>query len=128
MKHLGAAAVIIGLAAYAVAFYATPLPSVGGDAGQPLLRIELLAELLLWPNQWLFPNWFGTPSECSLLDRLPVLLVAGAILAWALVLGWLLMVLCRADRGLGRLELAVFSTAVGLNALSTWVLLWACLA
>ena len=61
MKRLGAAAVIVGLAAYAVAFYATPLPSVRGDAGQPLLRIELLVQLLLWPEEWLFPNWFGTP-------------------------------------------------------------------
>jgi hypothetical protein len=123
MKRLGAAAVILGLAAYAVAFYATPLPSVQGNGGQPLLRAELLAQLLLWPNETLFPNWFGTPGEFSLLDRLPVLLVAGAIVAWAFLLGWLLMVLCRANRGLGRLELAVFSTAVGLNALSTWVLL-----
>jgi hypothetical protein len=123
MKHLGTAAVIIGLAAYAVAFYATPLPSVVGDAGRPLLRIELLVQLLLWPKEWLFSNWFGTPWECSLLDRLPVLLVAGAIVAWAAIVGWLLMVLCRVDRGLSRLELAVFATAVGLNALSTWVLL-----
>ena len=123
MKRLGAAAVMIGLAAYAVAFYATPLPSVRGDAGPPLLRIELLAQLLLRPDEWLFPNWFGTPWQCSLLDRLPVLLVAGAILAWALVLGWLLIAVCGGNRGLGRLELAVFSTAVGLNALSTWVLL-----
>jgi hypothetical protein len=123
MKHLGTAAVIVGLAAYAVAFYATPLPSVRGDAGQPLLRIELLVQLLLWPKEWLFSNWFGTPPQCALLDRLPVLLIAGVIVAWATVVGWLLMVLCRADRGLGRLELAVFATAVGLNALSTWVLL-----
>jgi hypothetical protein len=123
MKHLGPAAVIVGLAAYAVAFYATPLPSLGGDAGRPLLRVELLVQLLLLPKEWLFSNWFGTPWECSLLDRLPVLLVAGAVVAWAAIVGWLLMVLCRADRGLGRLELAVFATAVGLNALSTWVLL-----
>ena len=123
MKRLGAAAVILGLAAYAVAFYATPLSSVPGADGQPLLRIELLAQLLLWPNECLLPNWFGMPAEFSLIDRLPVLLVAGAILAWAFVLGWLLMLLCRANRGLSRLELFVFATAVGLNALSTWVLL-----
>ena len=114
-------------------------PSVCNDAGQPLWRFDLLWQLLWLPDKWLLPNWFGTPPEFSLLDRLPVLLVAGAILAWATVLGWLLMFLCRlcgagvppAPRIAGgtpapqltRLEVFVFSAAVGLSALSTWVLL-----
>ena len=123
MKHQRTTAVLLGLAAYAVAFYATPLPSVLDDAGRPLLRIGLLVQLLLRPDEWLLPNWFGVPPEFSLVDRLPVLLAAAAIVAWATVLGWLLMRLCRADRGLGRGEIAVFATAVGLNALSTWMLL-----
>ena len=123
MKHLFSAAVLIGLAVYAVAFYAAPLPSIPHAAGHPLLRIELLVQLLLRPDELLVPNWFGTPPEFSLLDRLPVLFVAGAILAWATALGWLLLVFCRADRGLGKVEIGVFSAAVGLNALGTWVLL-----
>ena len=119
-------------------------PSVRNDAGQPLWRFDLLWQLLWLPDKWLLPNWFGTPPEFSLLDRLPVLLVAGAILAWATVLGWLLMFLvgaCATSRKsrlppsnapplqwggfwqLTRLEVFVFSAAVGLSALSTWVLL-----
>ena len=113
-------------------------PSVRNDAGQPLWRFDLLWQLLLLPDKWLLPNWFGTPPEFSLLDRLPVLLVAGAILAWATVLGWLLCFVCRGGGGvsgtsaslhrrapphcngglwlLTRLEVFVFSVAVGLNA------------
>ncbi len=49
-------------------------------------------------------------------------LAAGFILAWAAVLGWLLLSLFRVTRGLTRLETAVFSMAVGLNLLSTWAL------
>ena len=130
MKHLRTAGVVIGLAAYTAAFYATPLPSVCNDAGQPLRRLDLLWQLLWLPDRWLLPNWFGTPPEFSLWDRLPVLLVAGAILAWAIVLGWLLMFVCpRCGAGvppapqLTRLEVFVFSAAVGLSAVSTWVLL-----
>lgn len=120
MKYLRNAAVVVGLAVYALAFYAVSLPSVCNDAGQPLLRIELLEQLLLLPERWLTPNWFGAPPEFSVMDRVPVLLAAGVILAWATALGWLLLRLCRADRGWEKLEIAVFAMAVGLNVLSTW--------
>jgi len=143
MKHLRIAGVVIGLAAYAAAFYATPLPDVRNDAGQPLWRFDLLWLLLFRPDETLLPTWFGAPAGFSLLDRLPVLLVAGAILAWAIVLGWLLMKVVGAYATstkalppsnalpldwegfwpLTRLEVFVFSAAVGLNAVSTWVLL-----
>jgi len=107
---------LVGMAAYLVAFYATPLP--GG-----VLRIELLVQLLLFPVKSLLGTWFGTPPQFSFADRLPVLLVATVILAFSAILGWLLLALCRVDRGLTRLENLVFSTAVGLNAVSTYVLL-----
>jgi len=123
MKKSRNLAVVLGLAVYAVAFYAVSLPSVCNDAGRPLLRIELLGQLLLLPEKWLTPNWFGTPPEFSVLDRLPVLLGAAVILAWAMALGWLLLRLCRADRGWQKAEIAVFATAVGLSVLSTWTLL-----
>ncbi len=122
MKKLRIFAVVLGLAVYAVAFYAVSLPSVRNDAGRPLLRFELLGQLLLLPDKWLTPNWFGSPAEFSVMDRLPVLLGATVILAWATVLGWLLLRLCRADRGWEKAEVAVFAMAVGLNALSTWML------
>ena len=97
------------------------------DAGQPLSRFGMLWQLLWLPEKCLLPNWFGTPPQFCLVDRLPVLLVAAVILTWAAVLGWLLVqLLFRAPssrRVLSRLEALVFSIAVGLNVLSTWVLL-----
>ena len=56
MKHLRTAGVVIGLAAYTAAFYATPLPSVCNDAGQPLWRLDLFWQLLWLPDRWLLPN------------------------------------------------------------------------
>ena len=123
MKHLRIVGFLIGLMVYAVAFYATSLLNVRTDAGRPLLRIELLGQLFLLPEQWLLPNWFGTPPGFSLLDRLPVLLAAGAVLVWATLLGWLLCRAFKIPARLTRLETFVFSTAVGLGAVSTWVLI-----
>ena len=50
-------------------------------------RIDLLGQLLLRPDDLLFSNWFGTPPQLALADRLSVLLVAGAILLWAWAAG-----------------------------------------
>jgi len=114
--------VLVGLAAYLVLFYASKLPSLSDDAtGNIVRRVHLLTWLLL-PDE-LVAQWCGWPPDVGFVDRLPVLAIAVAILAWAVPAGWLLMWLCRADRGLTRLETFVFSTAVGLNAISTYVLL-----
>ncbi|MCD4727583.1 MAG: glycosyltransferase family 39 protein, partial [Pirellulales bacterium] len=148
MKHLPNAAVLVGLAVYAAAFYAVPilLPGLLGEGGQPLRRFELLWQMLLLPDKWLFAAWFGSPPQFALADRLPVLLVAGTVLAWAAVLGRLMMRLCRVGgkRGTGpvcaehpkgrcaanrtcppffALETVVFSLGAGLAVLSTWTLL-----
>jgi 4-amino-4-deoxy-L-arabinose transferase-like glycosyltransferase len=106
----------LGLVVYVTLFYATPMPHSGGTTR----RVVLLSYLLL-PDV-LAEGWFGTPPEFAVADRLPVLLIAGVILAYAWSLGWLLMAVCRADRGLTRLEKSVFATAVGLNVVSTYVL------
>jgi hypothetical protein len=105
-----------GLVAYVVLFYASPLPGSGGESR----RVVFLSYLLL--PEVLATDWFGTPPEFSLADRFPVLLIAGMILAYVWSLGWLLMTLCGADRGLTRLEGFVFAVAVGLNLVSTYVL------
>jgi hypothetical protein len=123
MKRLLSAAVLVGLAVYLAAFYATPLPGLSENNGPSLNRIQEIGLLLLRPEDNLFPYWFGSPPQFTLVDRLPVLLGAGAILAWAFLLGWLLLKAIRADRGLTRLEIAVFSIVVGLNTLGTWALL-----
>ena len=75
-------------------------------------RIGLLVQLLCWPDELLFSNWFGSPPQFSLVDRLPVLLVAGADSGVGRPLGWLLMVLCRRrSAGLDGLERPVVFAA-----------------
>jgi hypothetical protein len=127
MKHLRSAAILIGLAAYAVAFYATSLPSLLDNAGQPLSRFGMLWQLLWLPEKCLFPNWFGASPQFCLVDRLPVIFVAAVIMIWAAAVGWLVLrILFRVPLSrcvLSRWEVVVFSIAVGLNVLSTWVLL-----
>ena len=113
--------VLSGMAGYLVLFFATRLPSVEGVTGGTFRRAGFFAWLLL-PESFL-EAWFGKPPDASLSDRLPVLAIAAVILGCSAGVGWLLMMLCRADRGLTRLETVVFSTAVGLNAVSTYVLL-----
>ena len=132
MKQLRSIVIIAGLVGYAVAFYVTPLPEVQDDRGHSLLRIDLLKQLVLIPDKVLLPIWFGAPAEFSLFDRVPVLAIAGLILAWAAVLGWLALGICsrlfcrNAKTVLGLrltpLEQFIFSAAIGLNVLSTWVL------
>ena len=125
MKTLLSLIAVAGLGAYLVAFYATTLPSALDANGNPISRFELVRQVILLPDVLLTPNWFGMPPEFALADRGPVLLVAGVILAWAAALGWL-VVGGRgriADAGLTRLETLVFAVAIGLNLLSTWVLL-----
>ena len=112
MKYLLNAAVLAGLAVYTAVFYAVPLPSVLGPGGQPLRRIDLLWQILLLPDDWLFSAWFGTPPQFSLFDRLPVLLAAGAILLWAGVLGWLILRCCGANRLVRSREKKPFSPGV----------------
>jgi hypothetical protein len=121
MKQLRNAAILVGLAAYAFFFYATPLPSLSSPT-EKWCRGKLVFATAVRPEEWLTGNWFGTPPQFSLGDRAVLLLAAGVILAWAAALGWLLLSLFRVTRGLTRLETAVFSTAVGLNLLSTWTL------
>lgn len=112
---------IAGLAVYFALFYAAEMPGLTQATGRAFHRAQLLVHYLLLPEQ-LFDIWFGVPAEFSLLDRLPVVLIAGGILAWAAALGWLLLRLCRLDRTLTRIETFVFAAAVGLNAVSTYVL------
>jgi len=126
-QNLLLAGVLAAVAAYFVLFYAARLPSLKGRlAAEGTLhvprRADMLAVWLLLPDEALLSAWFGSPPQLALLDRLPVLLAAGAILAVGAAAGWLMMVAARADRGLSGLETFVFATAVGLGALSTYVL------
>lgn len=114
------AAVVAGLVLYLVAFFAWPLPAEG-PAAQAGWRRYHLAVLLVEPEA-LAEDWFGRPAEFALADRLPVAALAGAIFAWAALLGRLLLKCLGADN-LPRPERFLFSAAAGLNLLSTWTLL-----
>jgi len=106
---------------YLVLFLAVRLPSVE-QTGEGVFRRVAFLLCLVEPGI-LLDGWFGDPPELSILDRLPVLGIAAGMLAYAFTLGWLLMAWLRLDRPLSRLEVLVFSTAVGLSVVSTYVLL-----
>lgn len=104
------------LAVYLLIFFRSPLPSFSPN----LSRWEKLAQLIFLPEDYVFHVWFG--GSISLLDRLPVMVVAAAILGFAWILGDWLLGLARVDGGLNRLERIVFSFGVGLNTISLYVL------
>ncbi len=112
---------IVGVAGYFLLFYAAEMPSLTQATGKPFLRAQILLHYLLLPEE-LFEIWFGTPAELSLLDRLPVLLLAAGIFAWSAAAGWLLLKCFGLDHSLTRIELIVFAAAVGLNLVSSYVL------
>jgi 4-amino-4-deoxy-L-arabinose transferase-like glycosyltransferase len=113
--------VLAGLILYLVLFCAVRLPSLEQVTGGEFRRVDYFW-LLLLPED-LVGGWFGSPPEFSLVDRVPVLAVAGLIFGCAFSLGWLLLSALRVDHVLSRLEVFVFSAAAGLNLLSTYVLL-----
>lgn len=112
--------VLLGLAAYFAMFYASPLPSLRRPSGAECRRLEAF-QFLLFPEV-LSELWFGKPPELAIWDRLPILALAGAELACAFGVGWLLLHGMRLNRAFCRLELVAFSTAAGLNLLSTYTL------
>ncbi len=123
----GVAAAAVGLAAYFVLFLATRLPSIedrfAGEGGRPVVRrIDLVVQWALRPDELLLPSWFGSPPGLAILDRLPVLLLAAAMLACAAAAGWLAMRSLGADRGLRSLETLCFATGVGTSLVSTFTL------
>lgn len=119
IAHWLAAGLVLAALTY-LAWFAFAAPA--GNAGQSPLRVELLKELrdpFGFVAQWFGPA--GTPL--GLLDRLPVLLLAGLILLAAYGLGRLASDSLRLSHELTRLEEGVLATAVGLSLLSTIVLI-----
>ncbi len=112
--------VAAGLGLYLVLFYTTRLPTIEQVTGGTFRRIDYWQFLLL--PEMLLGVWFGDPPALGLFDRLPVLLFAGLMTAYAATLGWILLVAVGADRALTRLESFVFSNAVGLATVSTYTL------
>ncbi len=109
-----------GLGLYLVLFYATRLPTIEQVIGRTFRRVDYWQFLLL--PEILLDAWFGNPPGLGLFDRLPVLLFAGLMTAYAATLGWILLRAVGVDRTLTRLESFVFSTAGGLATISTYTL------
>jgi len=119
------AAFLILSAVYVYGFYDTRLPTFESRLDAPeFKRIDVLLLVSGFDNirYWLFDRWFGVPRSVGMVDRLPLLFWAAAILAVATALGWLSLVAIRVDKRLDRLETFVFSAAVGLSVASTYVL------
>lgn len=122
MKLGSSAVLVLGLAAYLVAFYQTRLPTLEDKLGGIWTRWDLVQLGLSFPAT-LVEGWFGTPPEFAIWDRLPLLLCTMAIFGWAVALGWLGLGVLGIDRALTRLETGVFSVAVGLATIANYVLL-----
>lgn len=112
-----AAAAVVGV--YLVLFLGAPVTDPG--SGPAVSRAELLLALAVTPDEPLRQFVGGAWSRFGLLDRVPVLLAAGAILGVAYGLGRLLLRLLAA-RGLGPLETVAFAIGLGLHLLSLLVL------
>ena len=118
-------AALIGLALLAAIHVAMWYDLFGLGSGQPddagiVRRTALL--LVVSPDRML-EMWCGNSfAYFSILDRLPVVMVVVAILVGAWLSGGLALQLLGVTRLLGRLEQAVFATAVGLNLLSLYAL------
>lgn len=104
--------VMVLVACYVVIFYAL----------YPLRQMSLL--LIFAPEQ-LLRSWLGEVDELpvGILDRLPVLLVSGCLLAIAWASGSVVLRGWKLDERLTRLEVDLFSIGVGLSLWSTWTLL-----
>lgn len=115
--------VILAIIAYLTAFFACPLPSVSQAIGISFRRYDLF-QLLAVPEV-LITSWLGQHAEFALLDRVPVVAVALAIMASATAWGVIALQLLkmRCDYA----ELFVFGAAAGSAILSGFVLLLGCL-
>ena len=121
-------AFLVGTIGYLAAYLATALPEVRGEVN----RAQLLRFRVLLPEQ-AAEHWFGDQPSFAVIDRLPILALAAAVIAIGWMIGDLVLTGCfRKDRmavadggpaiGLERLERFVFSCGVGLNLLSLYVL------
>lgn len=83
------------------------------------------ALLLIFAPDQLFEMWIGKSDELpfGLFDRLPIVLVAGCIMAIAWASGSVVLRGWKLDQRLTRLETELFSVGVGLSLWSTWTLL-----
>ncbi|HVC93340.1 MAG TPA: hypothetical protein VND64_06595 [Pirellulales bacterium] len=106
---------------FLVGYAALYLQTEVGPPGSPP-RYQLLGVLTVLPELYL-SKWFGDPPSLTLLDRVPVLAWATAILSAAWLLGSVPLRLGGLHCRLSRFEKLIFSVAVGANVISLFVLL-----
>jgi len=110
---------ILGIIAYLTLFFAWPLLSISQVFQRPFRRYELF-QLLLTPEE-LLKSWLGSHGEFSIFDRLPIFCAAAIILAagiaWGVAISRVMGV------KLSLLEIVSIALPVGLNVISTLVLL-----
>lgn len=111
---------LVGSLAYAILYYAWPLPSLTQLSGRPWRRWQFF-EYLLVPEV-LVQRWFDDASASALLDRLPIVACAGAILVAAWAAGLFVLRATGGERHLEALERFVVQLAVGLSAVSLYTL------
>jgi len=109
---------LVLIAAYLVVFLTVRLPSIEQVTGAVFRRVSLL-QLLLLPEV-LVDVWFGTPARVALIDRVPILLTAGAIVLAAVATGWLILRALRLTDSLTPLEQLFLASAAGLGTLSNY--------
>lgn len=106
---------------YTIVFYATPLKDVSAILGHPFARFQVFPYLLI-PDE-IFGSWLGNNGRWAILDRVAPISLAVVIILTSWVGGvailQLLGIADRCDRG----ERLVLAVTVGLNLLSTGVLL-----
>lgn len=109
------------IAIYVVVFWQIPLPDLSRT--EPFRRADFTQ--LLTPSGFaqLLEGWFGQPAQFHLFDRLPLVLVAIVVWVAAGGLGHLILRFFRLPATLARAERWFFAQSIGLNALSTLVLL-----
>ncbi|HVX13444.1 MAG TPA: hypothetical protein VHC22_19830 [Pirellulales bacterium] len=128
---------LVGFLVFAVGYLVLYLGTKLADLGGSVTRFELLTARTLLPEQ-AAARWFGDSPLWTLSDRLPVLVVAAGIVGLAWLSGRLLLAALRVDPPvadekadgsdsgeafvLTRLEHFLFSTGVGLNTVSLYVL------
>ncbi len=111
---------VIGIFVYAIAFFATLLPSFGLTDGPVTRRWQILNYVLL-PDV-IASGWFGDPAQWELSDRIPILGTALAVTGVGFAIGYLLLAKSKVQNIFTSLERLILSIAVGMNVISLYVL------
>lgn len=109
------------VAVYLLVFYITPLHGVSRILGKPFARFQVFSYLLI-PDEILY-SWLGNDGDGKIWDRFVPAAIAAAIILTAWAGGNALLAILGLAGRCGRTERSVIALAVGLNVLSTGILI-----